>query len=149
LKIINPLEWDIYFLGENLPVIIFPEQMKSFNLGMLSLEKYKEFLIDVDLALSLMYTPHPSYPPFDVAASGGVVLTNKYLNKIDFPYSNNVILSDLNEDNMLENMKKAVALAQNMEERKNNYENCKIPRSWEVSLKPVMEFIKNKTENIY
>jgi hypothetical protein len=144
LKIINPLEWDIYFLGEDLPVIIFPEQMRSINLGMLSWEKYKEFLLDVDLALSLMYTPHPSYPPFDVAASGGVVLTNKYLNKIDFPYDDNIILSDLDEDIMLENMKKAIALAQNSEERKKNYDNCKIPRSWEISLKPIMEFIEDK-----
>jgi hypothetical protein len=149
LKIINPLEWDIYFIGENLPVIIFPEQMKSINLGMLSWEKYREFLVDVDLTLSLMYTPHPSYPPFDTAASGGVVLTNKYLNKNDFPYSDNVILGDLDEDSMLENMKKAVTLAQNMEERKKNYVNSKIPHSWETSLSPVMEFIKDKTKNSY
>ena len=34
-----------------------------------------------DLLLSLMLSPHPSYPPLEMAACGGLVVTNSYANK--------------------------------------------------------------------
>ena len=77
-----------------------------------------------------MYTPHPSYPPYDVAVSGGVVITNKFQNKDSFPSCNNIVLGDLNLDDFMDAMEKAVALAQDMDQRKKNYESMTIQRSW-------------------
>jgi hypothetical protein len=141
LGLLNTNEWDIYFLGYDMPDLYFSNKSKAINLGVLDWQQYKDFLSDVDLALSLMYTPHPSYPPFDVAASGGVVISNKCFNKTKFHYSKNVILSDLQEDIFLQNMKKAIELAKNIEKRKENYYCSTIPRSWQVNLNPIMDHI--------
>jgi hypothetical protein len=103
-------------------------------MGLLDWKAYGEFLREIDLALSLMYTPHPSYPPFDVAACGGVVISNRCMNKVDFPYSKNVILSDLDEKTFLSDMQRAVELAKDMEKRKVNYGQSTIARSWKKTL---------------
>lgn len=46
-----------------------------------SQETYKEVLRSHDLGLSLMYTPHPSLVPIEMAAAGMLVVTNTYANK--------------------------------------------------------------------
>lgn len=42
---------------------------------------YRETLRSHDLGLSLMYTPHPSLIPIEMAAAGMLVVTNTYANK--------------------------------------------------------------------
>ena len=82
--ILDSDRWDIYLAGQDTPEISFSNGCKAINCGLMSWEEYAAFLADVDLGLCLMYTPHPSYPPYDVACSGGVVLTNRMLNKQSF-----------------------------------------------------------------
>ncbi len=51
-------------------------QLKS--LGKLPFERYPPYLLTVDLAVSLMLSPHPSHPPLEMAASGVRVVTNSF-----------------------------------------------------------------------
>lgn len=146
--ILNLDEWDIYCVGQNAPEIKFTCGRTSINLGQLSWKEYAKFLSNVDLGLCLMYTPHPSYPPFDVASSGGVVLTNKMLNKQTFPMCDNVVMADLNEESFMEAFSQAVKLAKDVEQRKKNYESNTIPRSWSTTLDSVMEFMGDACENV-
>ena len=117
-------------------------------MGQLSWTEYAKFLADVDLGLCLMYTPHPSYPPFDVASSGGVVLTNKMLNKQTFDMCQNVIMEDLNEEDFMRGFKKAVALAKDTERRQRNYEESTIPRNWSAVLNETMTFMKEACDDV-
>lgn len=142
--ILDTNEWEIYCAGQNAPVIEFSNGTKSNNLGQLSWTEYAEFLTDVDLGLCLMYTPHPSYPPFDVACSGGVVLTNKMMNKTSFDCCKNVILADLEEEAFMDAFVESIALAKNMQERKKNYESNKICRSWHNTLQETIEDMGGK-----
>lgn len=146
--IIDTNEWDIYCVGQNSPIISFNNGAQSQNLGQLSWTEYAKFLADVDLGLCLMYTPHPSYPPFDVASSGGVVLSNKMLNKTSFDVCKNVILADLDEESFMESFREAVALAKNMQLRKKNYEENTIPRSWHNTLEETISYMKGKCEDV-
>ena len=146
--ILDTNEWDIYCVGQNAPVITFHNGVRSRNLGQLSWTEYGEFLSDVDLGLCLMYTPHPSYPPFDVASSGGVVLSNKMLNKTSFDMCSNVILADLDEESFMRSFKDAVALAKNMEQRKKNYEENTIPRDWHHTLEETISYMKGKCADV-
>ena len=142
--ILDTDEWEVYCVGQNAPVLEFSNGARSNNLGQLSWTEYAEFLTDIDLGLCLMYTPHPSYPPFDVACSGGVVLTNKMMNKVSFDYCKNVIMADLDEDSFMEAFAESIALAKNMEERKKNYEANTICRSWHDTLKQTIEDMGGK-----
>jgi hypothetical protein len=44
----------------------------------MSYEAYGELLGSSDVLLSLMLSPHTSYPPLEMAATGGLVVTNTY-----------------------------------------------------------------------
>lgn len=148
LGILNTDEWDVYCVGQNAPVIQFSNGKSSINLGQLSWTEYAKFLSDIDLGLCLMYTPHPSYPPFDVACSGGVVLTNKMMNKVDFPYCKNVIVADLEEKAFMKAFGDSIALAKDMQERKRNYETNTICRNWHNTLSETIEYMGGKVENV-
>ena len=144
--ILDLSEWDVYCVGHDAPIIRFAGGKSSINLGQLSWTEYAKFLSDVDLGLCLMYTPHPSYPPFDVASSGGVVLTNKMLNKQTFGMCGNVVMADLGEDSFLQGFEEAIALAKDMERRKKNYEESTIPRDWNETLEETLTFMGRACE---
>ena len=57
-----------YRIGERL--IVTP--------GVLSWDDYLALLATAHLGVSLMASPHPSYPPLEMAASGLVVVTNRW-----------------------------------------------------------------------
>ena len=64
--------------------------MKS--LGKLSLEDYAKMLRTSAVGLSLMASPHPSYPPLEMSHFGLRTITNSYANK-DLSTSHPNILS--------------------------------------------------------
>lgn len=51
------------------------------SLGRLPLEKYAAFLAGAHVGLAMMATPHPSYPPLEMAAFGLETLTNDFPGK--------------------------------------------------------------------
>ena len=56
----------------------------------------------MDAALVLMDTPHPSYPPYDLAAVGAAVLTNSHGIKTDLSdISDNIIVAPSSVDGLL------------------------------------------------
>jgi len=139
--IIDTEKWDVVFAGSKPQAPIFSNGYTGTHRGVMSWMEYAEFLKSVDVALSLMYTPHPSYPPYDVACSGGIVVSNQCNNKLKFEQCDNILLSDLEPDCMVETVKKAMELAQNMPQRKQNYENSTIPRDWHETLKDVIKYM--------
>jgi hypothetical protein len=48
------------------------------GLGNVGWDGYYRLLSEVDVGLSLMYSPHPSHPPLDLAISGARVVTNDF-----------------------------------------------------------------------
>lgn len=54
---------------------------KLVSLGKLSLTDYGQLLRETAVGLSLMISPHPSYPPLEMAHFGVRVVTNGYANK--------------------------------------------------------------------
>lgn len=148
LGILDTEEWDVYCVGQNAPEITFCNGYHTINLGQLSWTEYAKFLGDVDIGLCLMYTPHPSYPPYDVACSGGVVLSNKMLNKTSFDACKNVILSDLEEDAFMDSFRSAVALAKNPEQRQKNYEENTICRDWAATLEDTVSHMGGMVQDV-
>lgn len=137
--------WEIFFAGSDVPPVTFSNGRKPKILGQMTWADYSNFLKKVDLGLCLMYTPHPSYPPLDIASSGGVVLTNSYKNKKNLYYSKNIVCKKMNKNEFLQGLELAVNLAKDREMRKMNYDNNLISVSWDKSFKKVIEYMnKNK-----
>jgi len=59
------------------PVAVYEKNVVR-SLGKLAWEDYPGFLLGCDIGLSLMYSPHPSHPPIEMAASGMRVVTNHF-----------------------------------------------------------------------
>ncbi len=64
--------------GESHPAIALAHGQVIESLGKLSLDQYADHLLRSQIGVSLMVSPHPSYPPLEMAAFGLAVITNHY-----------------------------------------------------------------------
>jgi O-antigen biosynthesis protein len=127
-------DWDIFLVGNNIPNVTFcggyvPEKYEN-----LAWSEYAELAGTVDVGLVLMYSPHPSYPPLDLAASGAVVVTNRFANKMDLSsYSANLICADLDRDALVDALQHAIAVAADSRVREQNFCQNNLVADWRES----------------
>lgn len=74
-------EWKIVSAGESHQDIDIGKGINVVSKGKMSLNEYGEILQETGVGVSLMVSPHPSYPPLEMAHFGILVLTNHYENK--------------------------------------------------------------------
>jgi len=132
-------EWELEFVGRNIPDIQLPRNVRPRISTSLSWHDYAALIRQVDVGLSLMLTPHPSYPPLDLAASGAVVVTNRYGPKQSLEsYCANILCVEPSVNDLVGALGHAVALATNETRRLSNYENACINRDWDEAFAPVL-----------
>lgn len=135
-NILDPEEWNISFVGKDLKKITLSRGVRPSLLQNMSWADYAKLIRSTDLGLSLMYTPHPSYPPLDLAASGAAVVTNRFPGKPSLSaYSENIISSDLDVSSLVEAISNGAQLAKDIQKRRGNYANHGIQRDWAAALK--------------
>ena len=141
-NILSENQWEIYFAGDDSFPALEQNSITIYNLGILSWEEYSQLASQIDLAISFMYTPHPSYPPLDLAASGAVVLTNTYKNKKSLAqYSKNILTAPLEIEALVLKLREALALVEETERRKYNYAHSCLQRSWDEAFKPIFRYL--------
>lgn len=77
----NSAGWRIISLGQQYDHSLLSE-LNIEVLGKVDLEAYANLLAKSKIGLSLMVSPHPSYPPYEMLASGLSTYTNTYDNKL-------------------------------------------------------------------
>lgn len=70
--------WEIWAMGEKLEPVDLGNGVFLNPLPWMSFQDYTKRVRTADLLLSLMLSPHPSYPPLEMAASGKLVVTNSF-----------------------------------------------------------------------
>lgn len=70
--------WELLFIGEQLPEIPLAQRVSIRSSPWLGYDAYAGLMRRCDVLLSLMLSPHPSYPPLEAAACGARVVTNTY-----------------------------------------------------------------------
>jgi hypothetical protein len=138
--ILDLAAWDILLIGKDIPRLRFDDgRYTPKRLENLSWTEYAETIGRVDLGLSLMYTPHPSYPPFDLAASGAVVLTNCYGGKqrLDH-YCANIVCREPALEPMLDGLAEGIRLAGSAE-RTVNYAARTLNTDWKIALRGIVQ----------
>lgn len=73
--------WKILSAGEVFLPIDLGRGCQLQSQGKVSIEEYASLLSETAVGLSLMISPHPSYPPLEMAAFGVRVVTNQFANK--------------------------------------------------------------------
>ncbi len=84
-------EWRIISAGEKFDDIDLGNGMRIEAVGKMSLEEYATTMLETKAAISLMVSPHPSYPPLEMATFGIKVITNAYGSKDLSSFSDNIV----------------------------------------------------------
>lgn len=84
-------EWRVYSAGETHQSIDLGKGVKLHSLGKLSLEDYARCMLETYAGISLMVSPHPSYPPLEMSTFGIRTITNCYANKNLTSFNDNII----------------------------------------------------------
>lgn len=74
-------QWEIISAGEQHNDIEIGNGVTVKSKGKMTLDEYANELKESAVGISLMISPHPSYPPLEMAHFGVKVLTNNYANK--------------------------------------------------------------------
>lgn len=74
-------QYDIVFAGEAFDGGRLAGLDNARNVGKMTIEEYAEMLNRACAGISLMVSPHPSYPPLEMASAGCMTVTNSYEGK--------------------------------------------------------------------
>lgn len=100
-------EWTILSAGENFDDVSLVNGQKVKALGKVSLEEYARIMLESKIGISLMVSPHPSYPPLEMSTFGMRVITNHYGNKNLSDFNENMIsLDNCSSTSIAETLKK-------------------------------------------
>lgn len=135
-------EWNIHFAGHDLAAIELAGGVRPKIWSKMPWAKYAELISQMDLGLSLMDTPHPSYPPLDLAASGSVVVTNTHGPKVSLEnWSRNILAVPPSVTALADALHVGVALAGDTKQRAENCAADQIPRNWEATLGATLDVL--------
>lgn len=134
-----PDEWEIHFAGVGIPPVELGGRSIQYH-DTVSWPDYAALVRRCDLGLSLMYTPHPSYPPLDMAASGAVVVTNAFGVKQDLSaLCGNILTVPVSVDGLVDGLHRGAALAVDLPRRRRHHAEATIARHWQDSFAPVLQ----------
>jgi hypothetical protein len=132
-------EWEMHWIGHDVPEVTLPGGIVPLVTPHLAWGEYQAFIASVDAGFVLMDTPHPSYPPLDLAAAGAAVLTNTHPGKESLDrYSNNILLAPPTTEGLVEGLWRLQALAKDDPTRARHREEDRIQRDWTAALEPVV-----------
>lgn len=71
-------QWELLSVGEAHPEVPLGAGLALRSLGKLDLDGYAQVLGESAIGISLMISPHPSYPPLEMAAFGLRTISNRF-----------------------------------------------------------------------
>lgn len=101
--------WKIYCIGETFPQHRLGGLENVIITGKMPLEEYGALLSRASVGLSLMVSPHPSYPPLEMAYAGISTITNSYECKNLTMRSKNIMsLDEITPESIADNLEVAI-----------------------------------------
>jgi hypothetical protein len=88
-------EWRIAFAGQEFDPELVAELENAACLGKMPLEDYADLLNRSGIGVALMISPHPSFPPLEMASAGMVTITNNHESKDMTARADSILSLDL------------------------------------------------------
>jgi len=133
-------EWEMHWVGRDVPEVGLPRGVVPVRTAGMAWGEYQRFIASMDAGFVLMDTPHPSYPPLDLAAAGAAVLTNTHPGKRSLDrYSRNILVAPSTRDGLLDGLRRLRTLAEDEGTRAANRAADGIARDWTAALSPVVD----------
>ncbi len=109
----NYKDWEVYAAGEDIGNIQLSDNFFVKSLGKMSIKEYAKVMLESKIGISLMVSPHPSYPPLEMATFGMKVIANSFGTKNIGDFSDNILsINHIDIDNLANSIKE---LTQNEE----------------------------------
>ena len=137
---LDPERWELVGMGESFPAVSLGRGATLVPAPWLDLAGYAQQMRESDILLSLMLSPHPSYPPLEMAACGGLAVTTAFANKTSealAELSANIIGIPPTLEGISEGLEAAVARLDDVEGRR-AAAAINLPASWRSSLAEVV-----------
>lgn len=131
-------EWELLFIGESLPDMKLGHNLVIRSAPWMVYEDYAELVRNSDIALSLMLSPHTSYPPLEMAACGGIAVTCSFASKTQQmlqQLSLNIIAVPPTVEGIVAGLQDAVKRVQ---EDQRTHELLHMPSTWDESFSQVV-----------
>jgi hypothetical protein len=143
-RLLNPDEWDCYMAGQKgISNILLNCGKEIKSLGKMSIDDYYDFAKEVDLGVSLMLAPHPSYPPLELSSFGAAVVTTAYETKTDLSmYNKNLVVAEPNVKGIKLGLSNALKIG--YVERIKNAKATTLSASWNSALESVTNDLAKK-----
>jgi glycosyltransferase involved in cell wall biosynthesis len=139
--LLDPRRWRIVGIGEQFDPISLGRGVMLRAEPWRDLESYARLMRESDVLLSLMMSPHPSYPPLEMAACGRPVVTSVYANKTAerlAAISDGIIAVEPTIDAIAGGLTRAIATAEAACPVRQQPGHIALPTSWDESLAPVL-----------
>lgn len=138
--IFDPAEWEFQSAGQWHHPVRLAKGGELRSAGKMSLDDYAKFLADTDIGLSLMLSPHPSYPPLEIATAGALTVTNTFENKNISTLGPNIISKEPTVEGIVAGLAEA-AQRLSRGDVPTGPVQLGLPSSWDEALNGVVDLI--------
>lgn len=138
--VLDPASWDFVGMGEQFTPAPLGRGAMLRPAPWVDLEGYARQMRDSDVLLSLMLSPHPSYPPLEMAASGGISVTTTFATKTSerlAGFSPNIIGVEPTIESIASGLATAVTKLPDWTARV-KHSRLALPQSWAESFAPIL-----------
>jgi hypothetical protein len=136
----SPDRWELLFMGQQIAPHDLGHGVIIRSHPWLNYEDYAQLLRASDVGLSLMLSPHVSYPPLEMAAAGASVVTNVFAVKTAerlSGISRNILPVEPNVDAIVDGLLQAAQRAKEVDGRGESPING-VPRSWDEAFRDTL-----------
>lgn len=103
----NVADWEFLSAGEYHDKVDLGAGKCLTSVGKVTIEEYARLMMESYAGISLMSSPHPSYPPLEMSEFGVKVITNNYENKDLSVFNDNIFsVSSVSADNIATQLEK-------------------------------------------
>lgn len=135
----NTCDWEVFAMGESIPAVKIDEGLTLQPAPWLSFDGYADQMRSADILLSLMLSPHPSYPPLEMAACGGLVVTNSFGEKTQEAFQG-ISSNILAPEPRITDIALAICEAIRRLEQPEVFEDIDAPESWDVAFSDILPY---------
>ena len=139
--ILSPLHWDFIGMGEPFEPIDLGHGATLTCAPWLGFDDYASEMRQADLLLSLMMSPHPSYPPLEMGACSGLVVTNAFENKTAermAAFSDRIIAVEPTIEAVAEGLKQGARLVGQPVQQRQSLNTKRLPDTWDESFAAIV-----------
>jgi hypothetical protein len=133
-------EWELWGMGEPIPPTELADNTSLKPWPWSNYDDYAKLLRSADVGLSLMQSPHSSYPPLELAACGAQVVTNCFGVKTAprlLDYSTNIVPVKTSVDDIVRGLQEAESRVLDWDRRERG-SHLQLPCQWDDVFEPLL-----------